>query len=339
MGTSTLGDRIRAVRKSMRLNQLDFAKIMHLESATAISKYEDNSRTPDKDKLIIVAELGNITLDELLTGEGEMLQGPRGLVVHLGQNTGIAVEHILAMLPQVKAGLEIHYSQGLREKAVSHMLEFQDGGVQFAYSELNMDRRPRQLEVDEIRYAFKENGKPLLSYNANIDEVIDLVNYPSYEKFKDITTRAFAALPPDSPAMPTTYADAPRHPVAALMPVPGYSSPGIDPALQAMSDIKDIFDSGDPILIPAIQANLSAFKRALMRERQFAQVIKENEDLKNRISKLESLCKEIPNLKSQIETVQTENKDLRKEVNRLKATYENPDGTDGRITNTSDQAM
>jgi len=67
MGNITLGEKIRFIRKGLKLNQADFAKKLGLESATAISKYEDNSRTPDKDKLIEIAKLGNITLDELLT--------------------------------------------------------------------------------------------------------------------------------------------------------------------------------------------------------------------------------------------------------------------------------
>jgi transcriptional regulator with XRE-family HTH domain len=89
----------------------------------------------------------------------------------------------------------------------------------------------------------------------------------------------------------------------------GSNDSGIEPSLQAMSDIKEIFDSGDPILIPAIQANLNAFKRALLRERQFAQVIDENKDLRSRIVKLENLCKS-----------------LQGKVNRLTATYEDPEG-------------
>lgn len=88
---------------------------------------------------------------------------------------------------------------------------------------------------------------------------------------------------------------------------PSLNGSGIEPSLQAMSDIKEIFDSGDPILIPAIQANLNAFKRALLRERQFAQVIDENKDLRSRIVKLEDLCKS-----------------LQAKVNRLTATYEDP---------------
>lgn len=136
-----------------------------------------------------------------------------------------------------------------------------------------------------------------------------------------------------------TFSEPPRHPVATLMPSPDASPPGIDPAIQAMADIKEIFDSGDPILVPAIQANLNAFKRALLRERQFAQVIQENKDLKERLTKLEKVCGELPNLKRQIEDLKAENIELRKEVNRLKATYEAPNGGDGHLAATSKEAM
>jgi transcriptional regulator with XRE-family HTH domain len=66
MGNSTLGVRIRGIRKGLKLNQIDFARELGFKSATAVSKYEDNSRTPGKNKLIKIAEMGNITLDALL---------------------------------------------------------------------------------------------------------------------------------------------------------------------------------------------------------------------------------------------------------------------------------
>jgi hypothetical protein len=127
-----------------------------------------------------------------------------------------------------------------------------------------------------------------------------------------------------------SFVDQPRHPAAALIPVPDLNTaPGIDPTVQAMSDIKEIFDSEDQILIPAIQANLHAFKRALLRERQFEQILKENEELKNRITKLENFYSE---LKDQFETLKAENLTLRTENNRLKSTYEAPDGSNGDPT-------
>ena len=66
---------------------------------------------------------------------------------------------------------------------------------------------------------------------------------------------------------------------------------------QAVNDILEIFDSGDPILIPAIQANLIAFRRAIERERQFAEIHEENKqiriennELKERLKILEEKC-------------------------------------------------
>jgi len=95
------------------------------------------------------------------------------------------------------------------------------------------------------------------------------------------------------------------HPAAAIMPAPDCGAGGIDPAIQAMSDIKDIFASGDPILIPAIQANLNAFKRVLLREQQFNQVIQENKELREmmggqelRITELEYKIKYLTDLQS-----------------------------------------
>ena len=69
MSKITLGEKIRTIRKSLGLNQLEFADKLGFKSATAVSKFEDNSREPDKNKLIEIAKLGNISLDELLTGE------------------------------------------------------------------------------------------------------------------------------------------------------------------------------------------------------------------------------------------------------------------------------
>ncbi len=67
MSKITLGEKIRRIRKSLKLNQLEFAEKLGFKSATAISKFEDNSREPEKNKLIEIAKMGRITLDELLT--------------------------------------------------------------------------------------------------------------------------------------------------------------------------------------------------------------------------------------------------------------------------------
>jgi len=100
--------------------------------------------------------------------------------------------------------------------------------------------------------------------------------------------------PPDIPGLFGPEADAPFIPLRERYPerypLEQASAPGagVDPVIQAMSDIKDIFASEDPILIPAIQANLSAFKRSLLRERQFAQLINENKELQGSIADLQT---------------------------------------------------
>ena len=65
----SLGQKIKQIRKKLKLNQQDFALKIGLESAVAISNYENDQRFPDKNKLILISKLGNISLDELLTGE------------------------------------------------------------------------------------------------------------------------------------------------------------------------------------------------------------------------------------------------------------------------------
>ena len=54
-----------------------------------------------------------------------------------------------------------------------------------------------------------------------------------------------------------------------------------DPFAQAVSDLREIFNSGDDIIITALQANLYSFKRSVRRE-------VENQELKAKIQSLEA---------------------------------------------------
>jgi len=85
MSKNTLGEKIRYIRKGLNLNQLEFAKKLGFKSATAISKFEDNSREPDKNNLIDIAKMGNISLDELLTGEYK--ENQTGAATHIIKDT------------------------------------------------------------------------------------------------------------------------------------------------------------------------------------------------------------------------------------------------------------
>jgi len=66
--------------------------------------------------------------------------------------------------------------------------------------------------------------------------------------------------------------------------------------------------------------------------RSFAGAVKDATALNNVLARLEDL-------ESKVDTLQAENKALRTEVNRLKATYEDPGDGSGHRTNTDNQAM
>ncbi|MBI5682697.1 MAG: helix-turn-helix transcriptional regulator [Deltaproteobacteria bacterium] len=75
----TLGYRIRKIRELLSLNQSELAIRMGLGGPTVISKYEKNQVEPNISTLTKISELGagifksgKISLDWLLTGEGEM---------------------------------------------------------------------------------------------------------------------------------------------------------------------------------------------------------------------------------------------------------------------------
>jgi transcriptional regulator with XRE-family HTH domain len=62
------GSRIKQIRNLLRLNQEDFAKKLKLSGPTVVSKYEKDQRNPEITTLVKIAQLGNKSLDWLLTG-------------------------------------------------------------------------------------------------------------------------------------------------------------------------------------------------------------------------------------------------------------------------------
>ena len=67
---------------------------------------------------------------------------------------------------------------------------------------------------------------------------------------------------------------------------------GLDDFGKASAGLKEIFDSGDPVLIPVIQANIHAFQISVRREAHIQEQTKEISDLKKRLDVLERHIKE-----------------------------------------------
>lgn len=63
-----LGENIYRLRTERNLSQGDFADAMEV-SRQSVSKWENNSAVPELEKLVKMAELFGITLDELVSGE------------------------------------------------------------------------------------------------------------------------------------------------------------------------------------------------------------------------------------------------------------------------------
>jgi len=61
----------------------------------------------------------------------------------------------------------------------------------------------------------------------------------------------------------------------------------MDPFAAAVSSLKEIFDSRDPILVSAIQSNLRAFQIAVQREKKIDQQSQEIETLKEKCDQFE----------------------------------------------------
>lgn len=61
-----LGNRIKRIRKKLRISQADFAKMLGVSGASAVSKYELEQREPDISTLVKISQLGNRSLNWLL---------------------------------------------------------------------------------------------------------------------------------------------------------------------------------------------------------------------------------------------------------------------------------
>lgn len=75
---------------------------------------------------------------------------------------------------------------------------------------------------------------------------------------------------------------------------PGGEDDGVDSFARAVTGLREIFDSEDPILVPAIEANIRAFRISVHRERQIYEQNKrikvledECDELKDRLENLE----------------------------------------------------
>ena len=71
---STIGERLKSLRKTLGLSQKEMAKVLGL-SLVAYQYYEGGQRKPNLEKLHLLAQKFGVNLHWLLTGEGEPFVG------------------------------------------------------------------------------------------------------------------------------------------------------------------------------------------------------------------------------------------------------------------------
>lgn len=172
----TLGKRIRKIRKELDINQLDFALKIGLESATAISKYEDDSREPEIDKLIKIANLGNISLDELLTGKKSAIYNkeeqrqPVSIIKESDsfEYSAEKAENKFKITDAITMCTAVLESGTSYAGALYHNLVHFDRAVKAEISQ-----KQYQLDIQIVNDKYLELEKALSEMRTRMDEVID----------------------------------------------------------------------------------------------------------------------------------------------------------------------
>lgn len=100
----TLGLRIAALRAAQGLSQVELAELLEV-SRQSVSKWETDGSVPELDKLLRLAEIFGITLDELVKGDGsegapsgEAIHGPAPTVDTSRQPLRVTVGSVLLLL-------------------------------------------------------------------------------------------------------------------------------------------------------------------------------------------------------------------------------------------------
>ena len=88
-----LGEHIYKLRTAKNLSQEDLASALEV-SRQSVSKWENNSAVPELDKLVKMADIFGVTLDELVTGEKAFPQSPAAS----GKKPTFSVKMILGFL-------------------------------------------------------------------------------------------------------------------------------------------------------------------------------------------------------------------------------------------------
>lgn len=85
---SEIGDRILSIRKKLEKTQTEFGDLLGGIKKSPISSYEKGDAYPRPDTLALIASLGKVTLDWLITGQEQENKTLNGTIEPDNQETG-----------------------------------------------------------------------------------------------------------------------------------------------------------------------------------------------------------------------------------------------------------
>lgn len=103
-----LGDRVRILRKESDLSREELCKKINI-SYSALSKYETNSRFPDKDTLIKIADFFEVSVDYLLGRT--IVRNPVNTIAFHSTDDEELTEEGLVELEKIKELLKLKYGK------------------------------------------------------------------------------------------------------------------------------------------------------------------------------------------------------------------------------------
>lgn len=102
----SIGERITALRKEQNISQANLAKELDV-SRQAVSKWENDTSSPDTLKLIKLAEVLNTEVEYLATGQKPVYE-PAPLVVNVVEKVDRIVERVVEK-PMIKKVIRVKY--------------------------------------------------------------------------------------------------------------------------------------------------------------------------------------------------------------------------------------
>lgn len=114
MTSNILGNRIADLRKSSKLSQIEFSKILNI-SNTTLSQYESGKRIPSDDVKLKIADYFNVSLDYLF-GRSNIMDTAESILKNKAASAKLRISYENESLPPQIAEEVVRFKEYLVQK-------------------------------------------------------------------------------------------------------------------------------------------------------------------------------------------------------------------------------